>query len=554
MKKIIIMLLCCFFAMACFSGCNNNDTNSSAETGGEVNIENDFGLDKSVLPVASPTTYTGKVDIHLVFGDTLPAWQSVVNEYNKFQPKVRVTLTNHTSAEYGDLLRQEVSTDTDWDIFHGNYIGATVDRYAYDMYSDLSTKNYYSGGQIWRTVLESNAYTTGTTGRKITYIMNSESLLTSWFINEEAFKAAGIVDDNGAVKIPETWDELIEDCKKLKDAGYINPLGIAGNNDSITYSQFCWLLRVYGDQYYRDMLAKIQPVEGDYCYSTLGDPFVLDLNAEQPEAEDNYLVNVSRKYWTMLDETSADFCGPKSEKYGEFIGQLAKMQPYVSTTFATDSLESVRANFVANRSDKTSPVILLDYLGSGLEIENSMENAGERKFTLGMFDYPYMEGENVKTSFMRDVGGNGGYLSVMDHGNEQNAMTLDFIKFFMSPYGQSFYYDALLKTDATPDGISTVKGVAVPETWDSLFNNEKVTFTGLCDMNPYTSAMLWTVEGRATVTQIHAEYIRLIFSGEDTIDDFQNKWQNALFDEYQIYFGEMGYRLDCYKYPERNPI
>ena len=548
------MLCCCFTAVA-FIGCKKQN-DSSQSTGGSVDIEETYGIDEEYLPVASPKSYSGKVDVHLVFGDTQPAWKKVVEEYNRFQPKVRVTLTNHTSAEYGDLLRQEVAAgDSDWDIFHGNYIGATVDRYAYDIYGDISTRNYYAGGKIWKTVLEKNAYTTGTDGRKMTYIMNSESLLTAWFINEEAFKSAGVVDESGQAKIPATWDELLDACQKLKAAGYSAPLGIGGSNDSITYSQFCWLLRVYGDQYFRDMLQKIQPVKGDFCYSSLfeANPFVLDLNAEQPESEDNYLVNVSRLYWTILDETSEDFCGPKSAKYGEFIANLAKMKEYVSSAFATLSLEEARANFVANREDKTSPVILLDYLGSGLYIKNSLQSAGDRKFTLGMFDYPYMTGDYVNTDFVRDVGGNGGYLSIMDQNGTQNAATLDFLKFFMSPYGQSVYYSALLESNATPMGISTVKNFKIPDEWNDIFNNGKVTFTGLCDSNPYTACMLWTVQGRATVTQANAEYIRKLFAGEYAVADYQNAWQNALQKEYQAYFKEMGMKSDCYRHPDQNP-
>ena len=551
LKKVLTALVALAMGTVfALSGCQP----AEGTHGGDLGLK-DYGLDEKYVPVAPDVQHSGKVDVHLVFGETLAAWENVVTEYSKLQPKVRVVLTAHTSSEYGELLRQEVFVGgTDWDIFHGNYIGATVDRYAYDIYADLSTRNAYAGNQIWKTVLEQNAYTTDTTGRKITYIMNSESLLTAWFANREAFAAAGLTDASGAAAVPETWDDLMDACAKLQAAGYAYPLGIAGDNDSITYSQFCWLLRVYGDQYFRDMLQKIQPVQGDYCYSELMEPFELDLNAEQPEAEDNYLVNVARKYWTILDKTSPDFVGPESEKYGEFISQLAKMIPYVSPTFATDSLDGVRANFVANRADKTSPVILLDYFGNALEIANSLKQAGDRAFTLDMFDYPYMEGENVKTSFMRDVGGNGGYLSVMDLGNEQTAVSLDFLKFFMSPYGQSAYYEGLLNSDATPDGVSTVKHFEIPAEWNAIFSSEKISFTGLCDMNPYTSAMLWTIEGRATVTQTHAENIRKVFAGQYSVSDFQKKWQSDIEAEYGRYFSEMGYKADCYLHPERNPV
>ncbi len=551
-SKCTIVILSVVLLLVPFTSCSGT---FGSESGSAENLGlNDYGLDEQYIPIAPETKYSSTVDVHLVFGDTLPGWNNVVKEYNKLQPRVRVNLVTATAQEYGQLVNQEIqSGQSEWDIFHGNYIGATIDRYAYDMYSDISKKNNYAGNQIWKTVLGENAYISDTTGRKITYIMNSEALYTAWFFNEEAFKAAGITNADGSAKKPTTFNEMMEFCETLYKNGYTNPLGIAGDNDSITYSQFCWLLRVYGDQYFRDMLQKIQPVDGDYCYNELLNPFKLNLDDPQPEAASNYVVNVAREYWTILDESSADFVGPKSKKYGEFMSNLLKMKKYLPTTFNTKSLDDVRSDFVANRNDKSSPVILLDYLGFGLGFNNMMKDAGDRKFTLGIFDYPYMEGTEVHTNFVRDVGGNGGYLSIMDHGKDQNEVTLDFIKFFMSPYGQSAYYEGLESGNATPMGISTVKQLKLSEDWEKIFNSDDVKFNGLCDMNPYTHAMLWTVEGRATVTSNHAQLIRNLFQSKD-VSKYQNDWQTMIANEYATYFSQVGYKPDCYKYPARNPV
>ena len=199
LKKVLTALVALAMGTVfALSGCQP----AEGTHGGDLGLK-DYGLDEKYVPVAPDVQHSGKVDVHLVFGETLAAWENVVTEYSKLQPKVRVVLTAHTSSEYGELLRQEVSVGgTDWDIFHGNYIGATVDRYAYDIYADLSTRNAYAGNQIWKTVLEQNAYTTDTTGRKITYIMNSESLLTAWFANREAFAAAGLTDVSARRRFP----------------------------------------------------------------------------------------------------------------------------------------------------------------------------------------------------------------------------------------------------------------------------------------------------------------------------------------------------------------
>lgn len=63
-----------------------------------------------------------------------------------------------------------------------------------------------------------NFYREGTNGYKgKTYTVPTSAQLYGLIYNKDMFKAAGIVDEDGNAKPPETWDELREDAKKLTD-------------------------------------------------------------------------------------------------------------------------------------------------------------------------------------------------------------------------------------------------------------------------------------------------------------------------------------------------
>lgn len=583
MKTFICALLSALLFIAC-AACNNNkqsdsvtDTAGGSSGGGNTSTTEsqglpdgiiDTGIDDAYLPVVSDIKkYSGEVNVDMIFGKHESGWKAVKQAYQALQPQVTVNLRSHGGSDYATAIKQELQSDnTSLGVFAGNYVNTLVPTYGYDFKANaLDTKNVYAGNKIWRDVLTTQAYTmnTSSTGVDTLYVMNSQSLETCWYINVEAFKAAGITDANGDALTPKTWNELISICERLKQNGYDSPLGLAGNADALTGTQFSWLFRIYGDQYYRDLLDDVQAKEGDWCYTKLKNGFDLDLNDSQPEADRKYNPNLIRVYNAVLEESTKymDYVGPRSEKYKCFLENLGKIKPYISGFFSANSFDNVRDLFLANKADKSGPVILLDYVGFGLSFENDIKDAGDRKFSIAMFDYPYMECSHEKkhctTDFVRDVGGNGGYISLYAKGRsvEEVEKYLDFIKFFMSPYGQSVFCNGMAKRNASPDGLTTVKHVVMSDSWMEYFNGmgEKwgVKFNGLCDMNPFQR--MYSHGGSTSYSQAFGGYMQRYLSGADTLETAMNGWADKIVGYYEDQFSSKGYKSTCYKTPEDNP-
>ena len=170
-----------------------------------------------------------------------------------------------------------------------------------------------------------------------------------------------------------------------------------------------------------------------------------------------------------------------------------------------------------------------------------------------------MESEFIDSStLLRDVGGNGGYLSIVRHGGAQDTLTLDFMKFFMSPYGQSIYYDGLSKAKAFPKGLTLVDEslVIVPTAWDKYFKTDKISFTGLSDSNPYITFMVRSLDG-GKISTIKAEELwkkYLTGSKTDAIneDSFGGQWQDAIMADWNDFCRNRGWNVNCYKYPQQD--
>ena len=212
------------------------------------------------------------------------------------------------------------------------------------------------------------------------------------------------------------------------------------------------------------------------------------------------------------------------------------MKPYLRTSAAVaeeSGLKALRSEFATQPEGKNPPQILLDYVGAGL---NAIKNENEN-FKVDFFDYPVMVSPSNKIpagTVLRDVGGNGGYLSIIKRDSEQNALNLDFMKFVMSPYGQSIYYDALYKAGSVPMGMTTVDNdlVTIPEAWKTFFKTDKIKFNGLVDSNLYISYLIRGFadgdETKKTIITNWQKYLTGTGSDEMNTADFIVEWTNAI--------------------------
>ncbi|MBR2336543.1 MAG: hypothetical protein IKA61_01165 [Clostridia bacterium] len=507
MKKKLIssisaLLLCCssLFGVASCGGTGGGGESEAPKgmiTATPLSVaELGEGFNEKYLPdTSSIRALTGKVDVCLDFEGTQAGWQALAAEYERLQGGgVQVNVnTTYAGSTYADKLNAELTaTSTDWDIVEGNLGYGNTNVKCVDMFPSVAAINPYCGKDVkWNSVLKPEAYKTKEADNSgISKIMNTEIMQTCWFINDVAFQAAvdeGYTNADGFAEYPITWNDLINLCSKMEEAGYTNPLGITLCNASIESLQFTWLLRVYGDYYYRQFYEYIMGGEAGTIWENY------DPTATVPENLAGY-GNQYAKILSILFDKDCDwgpgYVGFESPLYRDFVGNLAKMKGHLIKDVDKIEFGDLRDKFETQSGGKGAPQILLDYQGFGINYEKA-EKAG---FELGYFDYPVMESDYVPAeTITRDIGGNGGFLSVVNHlgDNAQNELNKDFVKFVLSPYGQTVYYKGLAKANKVPKGLSTVKNelVVIPTEWVDFFNrsNQVISFNGDVDANNFLS-------------------------------------------------------------------
>ena len=568
MKKKLLALTCLALAStmmlgSCFGGGgtdssadNNNSTTSTTDSTGDSTTSTSkktikaprtdiAGFDADYLPASSTPRQQGTIDVSLVFEDTLKGWEALAAEYERLhdgEVVVQLDKTYSDASNYQTALNDEIKGETQWDIVQGNlFMGNGLQSNCINMASAVNAENHYAGMdgedvRYWIDVLTEDAYLTDKSGASTnTFIMNSEGLQTAWFVNTVALEAAKGQGYNGG-DTPATWDELMDLCRCMELAGYNNPLGIALDDDSIGASQFTWLLRVYGDYYYRN----------EYQNIMMSDDYVYDKASKNPERITGYSVSGNKFYYSIFKNTDKTYyVGPESAKYQEFLGQFEKMKPYLRES-AADSQQSglsvLRTKFATQSEGKDSPQLFLDYVGAGLRFQDN-ENAN---FQVEFFDYPKMVSEGnfiPEGTILRDVGGNGGYLSILKHDEAQNKLNLDFIKFVVSPYGQSIYYEALSKEGSYPMGMTTVVNdyVAIPDEWVTFFKAEQIEFNGLVDANPYVSYLLRGFSDEPATTAALLKGWKHYLTGTNyTKMNFVVDWVNAMETDWLTYCTKYG--------------
>lgn len=534
------------------------------------------GFNSAYLPDMEAITarqLSGQVDVCLDFEGTQAGWQALAKEYERLHGGSVIVKVNTTYAgsTYSDKLNEQLTASkTEWDIVEGNLgYGNTIER-CIDMFPTISSVNPYSGkGVMWSEVLKPEAYRTKEADNSgVSQIMNTEVMQTCWFINDVAFQKAvekGYENADGEAGYPITWDDLINLCAKMVEAGYTNPLGITLCNASIESLQFTWLLRVYGDYYYRQFYKYITD-EAEWSN--------YDPTDTVPENKGGFknryakILNLLFAGETLSNGTSVAKSilgmrnvGFSSDLYLDFVGNIAKMKGYLIKDVEKTEFSELRDKFETQSQGNAAPQIMLDYQGFGI----TYDKAETASFKVGYFDYPTMESQYVpEETITRDIGGNGGFISVINHlGNTaQNELNKDFVKFVLSPYGQTIYYKGLADANKVPKGLTTVKNelVVIPNEWKAFFeeSNKTITFSGDVDANNFLS---WGVRYTCGETQgqkiICDNWRGLLMTGlgaEQTLNvrKFAALWGEAAFKDAQTLVNKYGWPAEVWTNPYYN--
>ncbi len=549
----------------------------------------ELGIDAEYIPSKeSIKQRSGTIDVCLDFEGRHVGWQAVADEYTRLQNNaVKVNINwRIAGSEYGTRLNQELENairtgSSEWDIVEGNLGYGKTRKACIDFHTFINDPNAWCGdkNERWSDALSRRAYYNYDSDKSWGdhYILSTEDMQSAWFVNTVALEAAaakGYVNANGEAGYPVTWDDLINLCSKMEEAGYTNPLGISLSQSSIKSLQFTWLLRIYGDYYYRQFYEYVQ--SGDINTKW---PFY-DETDKVVENNQGFGTKNCKVLNLLFDDQTTfgpGYVGFKSEVYQDFVKQLAKMKGHFIKNVADTEFSAVRTQFRNQNEGKASAQIILDYLGQGIQYKGSETDS----FKLGYFDYPQMiSGTYTKasttgaydvgdkivkdTTITRDIGGNGGFVSIVSQEDvAQNELNKDFVKFFLSPYGQTIYYKGLAESEdhITPKGLTTVDNdlVNIPDAWVDFFDDAQeggIEFNGNVDPNTFLSYGVRYFNGYdKSEANIVGLWNKLLNSTTKyDVASFGAEWSDFCFQDYKSMCkdSDHGWPEDMYKNPEGN--
>ncbi len=489
----------------------------------------------SFASAETASALSGTITISLPMELSKPVWDALAADYMARNPGVTVVVDNKEATTYAEWLGTQLAGgDMTADIVINNTALAyfALGKFAdYSLY--LNRPNPYMTGETWMNGLEPEAYSFNIFNGIFTICTDSTQVV--WFYNKDIFAKAG-------VEPPQTWDELVEGCQKIKAAGY-TPLALAGDANSIN-AHMGWLQWIYIDQYFRDMEPLALVMEGDYNYDPeLMSAWTFDPSDRYNDSAAVVAFNSIRVLRLLLDGE----IGPDTDKYKDMFQNFAKVIPeYVEDGFfGTDTLTAQNL-FLQGKA-----AIFLNTTSFAGSFDKLMEAASATDtFELGFFKSPPMTGDLVGVDYTREIGGQVGFVGVISKDKAQNDLNMDFMMYYLSPDGQAVRYQAMLENGLAPEGTSLVKNAVMPDKWRELFAALKYDGAHPAS-DPF---FVFSVGLDAECTREFQDYAQQYLQGDITVEEFTSLYQASLQASVPRYLTMMGMNSNATDDPSKSPL
>ena len=459
-KRILSMALCLAMIAGVCTACGPSESASSGSTASGTG-QTSSGEEKD---------FEGTITINTQAGPGADAaWQAVADAYMEKHPDVEVVIDLKPTDSYAEWIQNMFGTENPTaDIVNINLAGSSANDKSINYMEYADQISPYSGKK-WTEQFNYEMQTRDLAKGEWNNL-SLDSVQVMWFYNKDLFEKAG-------AEVPTTWDELVTTCEKLYEAGS-QPLSVPGDFNSFWAMQMGWLTQVYADQTTRSMLEVYRAHEGDYNYDPDVDgTFKLDIS--DPFNDDPWKVNQNpvRAYKAIVD---GDY-DPASEGMKTVWTNFAKIFPKYAGGDAffgtTDGVplfyQSKAAMYIDTGSRLVSFKLDMDKLAAGEQImagNGEDEITGVKKFEMGTFNMPSMEGEGIEAP-ARTVEVATGFFGAVKKDKEHDAMVVDFLMYFSSTEGQSLYLNTGLENGMTVQGPSLVNDVQLPDEYAQLFEN-----------------------------------------------------------------------------------
>lgn len=474
--------------------------------------------------------YSGKVTISLYSGKGVEeAWRAVGDAYTAKHPGVEVVVDLKPQDSYADWVKATFqgydSQLPEADIVYGNLAGNDrVDKVV----------NFYDYA------FDESAYSDGDWTEQIAFDMQNLDMVTGmwdcvsitgvqvlWFYNVDIFNEVG-------VEAPTTWSEFVDVCAKLSEAGY-QPLAVAGDFQSFWAEQMGWLAQAYADQTTRSQIEIIRAQEGDYCYDPDVDgKFVYDpTDPHNDDTPANVNLNAVRFWKAFVEDGTirADSDGMKTvwSSFAQIFPTYAGGENF----FGTDA-NGAKTLFYQGKAAiyLSGSWFFGDYLNTMASIDAgeavtigdgdaAVELEGLKKFALGTFAMPSMEGEGIEAK-ARTIEVATGFLSAIKKDIDHDEMVVDFLKFYTSAEGYSIFLEALIENGGVPDGLPLVKGVELEGELAEMFAN--IEYIGNCQKG-FCQALARGIGDNQEALRAWYGYSMDLLNGKITVDEWAEQHQ-----------------------------
>jgi raffinose/stachyose/melibiose transport system substrate-binding protein len=547
----IKMFLCAVLVISLLSACTKGNSNSANQSSDPVSASPSESASASAEPSSgSIPQLSGKINISLP-NQSQSLWEAVAAGYMKKQPGVKITVDNKPQKNYKEWLTAQFAAGTpEADIVNVSEVKALqADSKFVDVYPLFDKLNPYTG-KVWKDSLDLEAMNINMDAigaNDHLYSLNFESLQIVWIYNQEIFAKVGITE------APKTFNELVDDFTKIKEAGY-TPLALGGDANSIWSGKAGWLVRIYADQYLRDYINIVRSQENDYTFLPgLDDSWKYDLTNTYNDANSKLTKNKLRS-WKAIQDKEGPYGIIDNPHWKAYAENLKTLFSFTPDGFFGVSEEQAYNLFLSGKAATMmgDPSSYWQLPKDFAEAEKNGGNGAVKTFDYGFFNMPTMEGPEVLAP-VRTIQIPIGFYGMVSKDAAQSEIDTDFLMYVTSPEGYSVYLEAIQKsTDASLSGAPALKDITLPAEMAKAFANfEPIGNTeglpsagnnlarGLMDYQP--SVQDWVGSAQR------------YFAGKITVDEYLNQLQSNIDKNFEAALKQNKYELSDLVTPEREP-
>ena len=454
-------------------------------------------------------------------------------EYNTLHPETEVVLDIIADNDtYKTNFITKVSTDKSLapDIYHFNVAGVpTEESLSQNWVLDLNDgwldmPNPYADGKTTRELISPYWMARAISDQKgYATFAPFDNVTVCVYYNKDIFDKVGL-------EIPKTYEEWIDVCEKLVEAGYEKPIGAS--------SVAGWYATSLADSAYRYRADDFKTVPGDAMWDdkTCAANLTVKYTKDDISFDDGVIYNGERSAAYALEN------GFINDINKDIWSKFMNLARFFQSGWSSPDENSVNANFITQQV----PMLINGTWVIGDFVSQVAQLPEEYQFNWGTFPFVGPEnagadGEEVYQGVYRGFMTMGHLMSITPKDDDQTARAMDVLQYWYSPEGAQMIYDVTLSNGNFVQGPPLVEGV--------VLSDEIMGYLGALSLNGSYSgqwAALSSAHLNATTADmpILHDLLNQYSEGSMEIDEFLEKANEVWLRKIQEDYDRNGYDGD----------